>query len=297
MINPPRILTRRRMIAGSALATGALCLPRVAGAAEKKDSKQGMRFGLVTYMWGAGWDLPTLIANCEKAGALGVELRSTHAHRVEPSLTKAKRAEVKRRFADSSVTCLGPGSNERFDNPDPKIVKQAIERTQQFVLLSHDIGGSGVKVKPDRFYKNVPREKTIAQIGKSLNEVGTFAANHGQEIRLEIHGGCAELPTIAAIMKIADNPAVKVCWNCNAQDLQGRGLEHNFNLVKDRFGDTLHIHELGKRKYPYQELFKLLKSDHYTGWVLLEASPKPGDPVRRLTEQRKLFHKMVSQAT
>ena len=27
-----------------------------------------MRFSLVTYMWGADWDLPTLIANCEAAG-------------------------------------------------------------------------------------------------------------------------------------------------------------------------------------------------------------------------------------
>ena len=30
--------------------------------------KSGMKLGLVTYQWAKDWDLPTLIANCEKAG-------------------------------------------------------------------------------------------------------------------------------------------------------------------------------------------------------------------------------------
>jgi len=31
-------------------------------------AKSKMRLVLVTYMWGFDWDLPTLIANCEKTG-------------------------------------------------------------------------------------------------------------------------------------------------------------------------------------------------------------------------------------
>ena len=41
---------------------------------------KGMRMGLVTYLWGQDWDLPTLVANCELTGYLGVELRTQHAH-------------------------------------------------------------------------------------------------------------------------------------------------------------------------------------------------------------------------
>ena len=59
-----------------------------------------MRFGLVTYKWGNDWDLPTLLANCEKTRTLGVELRTTHNHGVEPSLNASQRREVKARFAD-----------------------------------------------------------------------------------------------------------------------------------------------------------------------------------------------------
>ncbi len=252
-----------------------------------------MAFGLVTYQWAAGWDLPTLIANCEKCDVRGVELRTTHKHGVEPSLTKVQRDEVRKRFADSKVTLVAIGSNERYDNPDAAVVEKAIEATKQFVLLSHDVGGTGVKVKPDRLYENVPREKTIAQIGRSLNTLGEFAAGYGQQIRLEIHGGCAEIPTIKAIMDVADHENVALCWNSNQQDLQGEGLEKNFKLVRDRFGRTLHCRPLDDKTYPYEKLIELLIESKYDGWVMLEDGRVPKDIVGELARQRKLFDEMI----
>ncbi len=65
-------------------------------------------------MWGADWDLPTLISNCEKTGHVGVELRTGHAHKVETNLSLVQRIEVRKRFADSPVKCVGYGSNFEF---------------------------------------------------------------------------------------------------------------------------------------------------------------------------------------
>ncbi|MEX0978618.1 MAG: sugar phosphate isomerase/epimerase, partial [Pirellulales bacterium] len=62
-----------------------------------------MQLGLVTYQWGADWDLPTLIKNCRETGFAGVELRTTHKHGVEPSLDENARKEVAKQFADSGV--------------------------------------------------------------------------------------------------------------------------------------------------------------------------------------------------
>ena len=95
---------------------------------------------------------------------------------------------------------------------------------------------------------NVPHEKTIEQIGKALNELGEYAAGFGQQIRLEVHGQCAELPTIKAIMDVATDENVVVCWNSNKTDLEGDGLERNFKLVRKRFGATLHVRELPLRR-------------------------------------------------
>lgn len=275
-----------------ALAAAALwsCSGRAA-----EEPETNMRFGLVTYQWAKDWDLPTLLRNCAKTGVLGVELRTTHAHRVEPNLTAAQRDEVRKQFEDSPVTFVGIGSDERFDSPDPAKLAKAIEATKAFVQLSHDIGGSGVKVKPNDFHKDVAREQTIEQIGKALNTVGEFAAGFGQQIRLEVHGQCAPLPIIKQIMDIADNPNVAVCWNSNPTDLDG-GLERNFNLVKDRLGQTLHIHTLDSGQYPYEELFKLLVNADYAGWLLLEEGKVPEDPVAALAKQRRLFDEMLAKA-
>ncbi|HIA18913.1 MAG TPA: sugar phosphate isomerase/epimerase, partial [Planctomycetaceae bacterium] len=256
---------------------------------------ENMFFGLVTYQWGKDWKLPTLLKNCEKAAVLGVELRSTHAHGVEPSLNARERQEVQKRFADSPVVLAGLGSNERFDSPDAAVLKRALEATKKFLVLSHDVGSTGVKVKPDRFYANVPRQKTIEQIGRALHTLGEFAAGYGQKVRLEVHGQCAELPTIKAIMDAADHKDVVLCWNSNAQDLQGDGLEANFQLVRKHLGATLHVRELDTPNYPYDKLIKLLVDTDYAGWVMLEASSRPADRVMALAAQGRLFRKMVKR--
>ncbi|NQU25231.1 MAG: TIM barrel protein [Candidatus Nealsonbacteria bacterium] len=301
MIDPSRreFLSRSMTLGAAALTAGPLGAA-VASAAEKPDAKMKpnskMKLGLVTYLWGKDWDLPTLIANCEKSGVLGVEPRTTHPHGVEPSLDAAGRKEVKKRFDDSPVVHVGPGSNERFDYPDAAALNQAIETTKAFVKLSHDTGGSGVKVKPNSFQKGVEREKTIEQIGRSLNVLGKFAGDYGQEIRLEVHGSCGPLPVIKQIMDVADNPNVGVCWNCNGDELEGKGLAYHFNLVKDRFGATAHVRELNVGKYPYQDLIKLYVEMNYTGWILLECRSAPKDRVAALVEQREVFERMVAKA-
>ena len=288
----------RRMFlrTGAAATTGALLSsPSTLLRSALPPPGSSMKFGLVTYLWGQDWDLPTLIKNCTTSKVLGVELRTTHAHKVEPSLNADERKEVKKRFADSPVTMVGIGSNERYDNPNPAVVAKAIEATKTFIKLSHDVGGTGVKVKPDRFHKGVEKEKTIEQIGKALNQLGEYAEGWGQEIRLEVHGQCAQLPTIRKIMDVAQNKNVAVCWNSNGQDLQGKGLEHNFDLVKKRFGATAHVRELEDKNYPYEKLMELFVRMDYSGWVLLEARGRPKDRVAALGQQLKLFNSMVAK--
>jgi sugar phosphate isomerase/epimerase len=291
-------IARREFLQWAAGGTAALAALPAVNSVASAQGKPGsaMSFGLVTYMWAADWDVPTLLANCKKTNVLGVELRTTHKHGVEPSLDDAQREAVRKQFALAGVTLVGIGSNERYDHPDPADLKKAIQATKDFIRLSHDIGGSGVKVKPDSFHKDIPREKTIEQIGKALNELGEYGAGFGQQIRLEVHGQCAELPTIKAILDIATDENVYICWNSNPQDLLGDGLEKNFNLVRKRFGETVHIHELETKSYPWQQLFNLLVKSDYAGWLLLEAASKRDDRVAALAEQRALFDKLLAAA-
>lgn len=258
--------------------------------------KPKMKLGLVTYQWGKDWDLPTLIANCEKTGFMGVELRTQHAHGVETSLSAKERSDVKKRFADSLVTCVGYGSNFEYHNADKAIVKRNIQGTIEYLKLCKDIGATGIKVKPNGIPKEVPKEKTIAQIAASLNEVGKVADDLGQVIRVEVHGKLSqEIPNMKAIFEQVIEKSVKMCWNCNDQDLLLPGLEPNFNSVKKWFGDTVHIRELNVGEYPYQQLMNLFIEMKYDGWILLEARTKPDDRIIAMKEQMKVFNKMISK--
>lgn len=60
-------------------------------------------------------------------------------------------------------------------------------------------------VRPNALSPDVPVEKTLEQIGRALNEVARHAADHGVQIRLEVHGaGTKELPNIRTIMDVAE---------------------------------------------------------------------------------------------
>ncbi len=253
-----------------------------------------MRFGLVTYLWGRDWDLPTLIRNCQNTGVEGVELRTEHAHGVEVHLTTAERAAVQSHFVDSGIVLVGLGMNWSFHHIEAAQQAHAISQAKASIVLAHDIGASGVKVKPDALPDGAPEEQTIAQIGRALRTLGQFGEDYGQEIRLEVHGyRTDQLPIIRQIMEAASHHNVRVCWNCNQTDLNEPGLEYNFGLVRDYFGDTVHIRELNSPEYPYKQLFELLVKSEFTGWILLEARTDPTDRISALRHQRSLFDALL----
>jgi sugar phosphate isomerase/epimerase len=246
-----------------------------------------MKLGMVTYMWGAEWDLPTIIHNCAATGFEGVELRTTHKHGVEIALDRQQRADVQKRFADSPVELVGLGSACEFHSPDPAVVKKNVELANQFTVLSHDCGGGGVKVRPNGLVGG-DRAKTAAQIGAALRECGRFAEGYGQEIRLEVHGKATSDSTlIRAIMDAADHPSVRVCWNSNPGEVVGGSIKSNFDQVRNRLGRTVHIHDLYD-PYPYRELFSLLKQAEFDGYCLSE-SPATSDPLRVMRYYRALW--------
>ena len=285
--------SRRTFLKNLGLLTGTLVLPS-GQIALGKSTKNGMQLGFVTYLWGKDWDQDTLIKNLTISGIHGVELRVDHAHHVTPNLTREERLLVKKKFRDSPVAIVGMGTNQQYDFVEPAKLRESIDQTKAYFQLSHDIGGLGVKVKPNQFHTGVPHEKTIEQIGLALNELAKFGADMGQKLRLEVHGNeTQELTNIKAIMDVANHPNATVCWNCNPEDLNGGGLEANFDLVKARFGDTCHVRELNDTTYPYQDLMNLFLKDNYKGWILLECRTDPADKVKALIEQKEIFEKMT----
>ena len=247
-----------------------------------------LQLGTITYNIAKDWDLPTILKKLEALKYGGVELRTTHAHKVEVNLSADQRREVRKRFADSPVELAGLGSAFEFQSADPAVVKSNIAGTKEYVRLAHDVGSPGVKVRPNGLPKGSDPEAVYRQIGESLAEVGEDADGFGVEIRLEVHGETTGLvPNIAKIMKYANHPNVFVCWNSNPSDVVNGSIKDNFALVADKIREV-HLRDLFDSTYPWAELFSLLQAKNYTGFTLAEI-PDSSDPDRVLKYFRALW--------
>ncbi|HEY7311818.1 MAG TPA: sugar phosphate isomerase/epimerase family protein [Gemmataceae bacterium] len=265
---------RRRFLHTSAFAAAGLVVTNAAAAPSLKDDKTPkFRLGLVTYNLAASWNLDVLLRVCKNAGVSPVELRTTHKHGVEPSLSKERRKEVRQRFADAGVAVWGCGSVCEFQSPDSAVVNKNIETCKAFVDLVADLGGRGVKVRPNGLPKDVPVEKTLEQIGKALVPCGKAAADAGVEIWVEVHGqGTSHPPHMKTIMEHCGHPKVGLTWNSNATDLKGGSVAEYFKLLWPWIR-SCHINELYKGAagvYPYRELFRLFREHGYDRATLCE---------------------------
>jgi sugar phosphate isomerase/epimerase len=238
------------------------------------------RLGIVTYNIAANWDVPTIVKVCKNVGLSPVELRTSHKHGVEPLLGKDERREIRKRFADSGIDIWGCGTICEFQSPDPAEVKRNIETCKQFIDLAADIGGRGVKVRPNGLPKGVPVERTLEQIGKALVPCGQAAADANLEVWVEVHGnGTQHPPYIKTIMEHCGHPQVGLTWNSNKSDIQNGSVAEYFKMLRP-WVRSCHINEIYKDlrgEYPYRELFRLFRETGYDRVTLVEVGQKMPD--------------------
>jgi sugar phosphate isomerase/epimerase len=246
------------------------------------------QLGIVTYNIAKDWDLSTILTKLDALGYEGVELRTTHAHKVEVNLTKPQRDEVRRRFEDSAIELAGLGSAFEYQSTDPGTVRANIDGTKEYVRLAHDLGAPGVKVRPNGIPKGAELDASLQRIGRALHEVGKDAADFGIQIRVEVHGAVTQdLENFAKILHYADHPNVFACWNSNPTDVKNGSIKDTFALVGNRI-EEVHLRDLTDEKYPWRELFALLNARHYEGFTLAEIPESP-DPDRVLRYFRALW--------
>ncbi len=282
--------TRRDLLKTSALVASATLVGRASARDESTENvRPALKLGLMTYTLAKDWDIETIIKNCTETGFEHVELRTTHAHGVEVTLSKAQRLDVRKRFEDAGIQ-LSLASGFGYHYPDPAELRKHIEGTKEYTLLAHDLGALGIRVFPNALLvdQGIPEEQTLRQIGKSLAEVGEFAHDYGVEIRVCVHGrGTNVISKIKKMIDYADSPHVYVNWNCDLNDMKGPGFEANFNSVQDRIRNV-HMHELWDERYPYRRFFRLLRQTGYQGYCDAEI-PASCEPIRLMKYYRALF--------
>jgi sugar phosphate isomerase/epimerase len=268
---------RRRFLAGSLVAglAGASCTTSAQARDDTPHVARRFRLGTVTYNVAADWDLETLITRCEALGLAAVELRTTHKHGVEPSMSPADRNRVRRRFERTPVKLFGLGTTCEFHSPRAQEVRRNIDLTRRFLELARDVGATGVKVRPNGLATNhaIPVETSLKQIGTALAECGRSAESYGIEIWVEVHGPGTALPAnMRAIMEHCAHPRVGITWNSNPTDVADGSVRAAFEMLAP-FIRCVHIHDLWD--YPYGELFSLLRRAGYERYTMIEMAGSP----------------------
>ena len=251
-----------------------------------------MHLGCVTYNILKDMDLDSIIKLLEATGFEGVELRTSHKHGVEPSLSKEERAKVRERFAQSKVKLVSFGTTCEFHSPDSAVRLQNLAMGKQFIDLAQDTGAMAIKVRPNGLPQGVPPATTIQAIGSALRELGDYGASRRVEVWMEVHGRDTQNPpTAAAILDAAHHPNVGACWNSNATDLANGSVRPAFALLK-RHIKSAHINELANDKYPWRELFMLLREAKYNRYTLCECAESK-EPERFLRYYRALWRELA----
>jgi sugar phosphate isomerase/epimerase len=219
--------------------------------------------GLVTYNLAKDWSLEKIIDLCSRTGFKAVELRTTHAHGIEPNIGIEERYRVRELFENSPVRLLSFGTVCEYHSIDENEVRRNIELTRAFIKLAYDTGALGVKVRPNRLMEDhgIPREKTLKQIGEALKVCGEYGEEYG------------------------------VGWNSNPTDIVDGSISWSFNLLRE-WVRSVHIHELYDESYPYRELFTLLRSIGYQRYCLAEIPESP-EPERIMRYYRALWNELT----
>lgn len=284
-----RDMKRRDFLKSSAgVAAGAVAAQAQSTSLRSEPVKPGFHLGAVTYNTLKDYDLDTLIRVLEKAQFEAVELRTGHKHGVEPSIGSAEREKVRARFAGSRIRLTSYGTTTRFQSADPSERDQQLAIARTFVDLARDTGAMGIKIQPMGFPEGVPIATSIKRFGDSLHQLGDYGAERKIEIWVEVHGPVSSEPIHAAeLMQAANHRNVGLCWNSNETDVKDGSVKESFALLRPWIRNV-HINELADPKYPWRELFTLLRTARYDRYTLAEVAESK-DPERFFNWYRALW--------
>lgn len=302
-------LNRRRFLQSAGLTTAGLAAVgccqegnQPAAAAEVKPAVApgviaakplNFNLGIVTFGYFKTWELKDVLRVCKAVGLSPIEFRTGDKHGIEPTLTKMERKDIRKQIEDSGVKIWGCGTTCEFHWPNKKQLQDNIDLCKKFIELVHDLGGVGVKVRPNKLPPGVPEAKTLEQIGKSMIPCGDEGKKLGVVVSMEVHGDCRYPHMAKKIMEVCNHPNVGLTWNSNDTDIMDKktgSVAEAFKMLWP-WVRSCHIHRMfddpmfkdprkkqAKGIYPYRELFTLLREAGYDKQTQIECGTPNLDP-------------------
>ena len=211
-----------------------------------------------------------LLAVLKENGFEGVEFRTdaNQGHGVEASIDGETRKQVVADCAEAGIAIVSVATGNRYHDTAPADLQRHIDETQARMDLASDLGAPRVRVFGNNFPKDVPREKTIAQVAEALSGLAAYGAGKGVRPCLELHGEFA-WQDCKAVAELMTHDNFGLIWNSTAHDVVDGSVKTALDTVWPWL-DHIHMHDLAGQGYPYRELFRLLAEKGYEGYMSAE---------------------------
>ena len=251
-----------------------------------------MKLSLLTYQLGIGMSLDELLTVCARYGYKGIECRAqlNHGHGVELEATPAQRAEIKAKFEDSPVNLCGISTSCRFESAEASERQEHVDIAKQFIDLAAEVGAPRVRVFGNAFPPGSDKDQVIENVGACLAQIAEHAAGTGVDCNLEMHGDFYYWQYTLRAVELANHDRIGIVYNCDPRETKWGPISTFLNPVAP-YLRHIHLHNLEDPKYPYPELFRILRNMGYAEYMSLEAGGSE-DPERVIALYARLFEWM-----
>ena len=266
-----------------------------------------MKWVLNTYQTAQHWSLERIVAICQATGYAGVELLQDfqQAHGLEASATDAHVLSVKETVQKAGLIVSSLTSCCSFHAPDEAERSRNLTQVKRVIDQAVLMGCDHVRMLGDRVPEDeAGKERVLEQVASALQTLGNYAQPKGITVSLEAHGSFTDPLYAVRVVKEANLPNVGIVFNSQWRVGASSGwnlpegaasIAPLYDLMAPYF-TSIHTHEMEKPEvwHYYQEFFRLLVRDGYSGYVSNESAYTGNDPEKVLRLYTTLFHAFIS---
>jgi sugar phosphate isomerase/epimerase len=226
------------------------------------------------------WSLDQILAAAREGGYDGVEWRGYREEMELPRasiFTGAARKETRQRFRDAGLDFACLSSSVRLSDPAPEAQRRERDSLEAYAELAAFLGSRLVRVFGGNLSSGERRGEALPRMAAFLRELGDVAAAHGVTVVLETHDAFSTGAQVAALLRLADHPAVGALWDLHHPYREGEAPEETVQVLAP-FLRHAHVKDsrdgryclMGEGDVPLGAMIGLLRARGYEGWISVE---------------------------
>lgn len=189
---------------------------------------------------------------------------------------------TKQKFADKGLKIVGLGSSAAMHHAAEAERSKAMDEAKRFIEIADKAGCPYIRVFPNNFPKDIPKEKTMELMVAGLNELAKFSKGTSVKVLMETHGDLIWSDDLVKVMSQVDAGQTGLVWDVsNMWTVTKEDPAMVFGKIKKWVRHT-HIKDIklqdGKEIYtlfgegdvPALKAIDLLEKDKYKGFYSFE---------------------------